>query len=1170
MPAESPHLASWLKPHQTGRPLRTRRLQCEQLEDRLTPVLGGYDILPLTQEPYSLMPGSISDNFAGVVNYAESCTGALVDRGGVVVGSRHIILAAHCQPAVGDLVTFYLPNAPLGVPDGTLKTITIPVTSVWIHPAYDRFTAKNDIAIATLESVAPFGATAYQLNTARDEIGKKFVISGYGATGTGTSGQTLFAGGQNADYELQRMTINATGGRFFVSIPDGNIEDDVGDIPLTATSTAAEIQTAIDQLFIVNSVRVTKIAAGPYAGSFEILWLDPSGNQPELKFVSDTGTNVLVNGFNPGNVDFVTLHNGADTEFQRVIENGTSGTFQLALTLPPVARPAPGVGFFPPETVVTAPINFNATAREVEDAINAVPGFGPVTVYKSAPGNYSVQFDRNGDIAQMVFLAQDTLAGTGSVQTIQNGGARTFRIGENRYDSSPRGTTFLQSDFTSNSTDQFEGQGDSGGAGFIDVGSGRYKIASIVSNGGFRFGQLELNTRVSTFAAVLDTVLNPTVTKYPLVLDMAKQVAGDDKIADTISVSEVDGYLYIVVNGNLYYRDLAANISSLRIRGSSDNDTFLMTGPMTITDVLFTGGGGIDTMPVVGGVGDDRFTFFSSGAASGTIVDNGTVVNYTGIQKISFDGGAGTNSLSWIDTSNQSYGSLAAPLSGIVYVPVSGDAGEVRINNNTSGFSFANINGSFVLNGDRDGSGDRDTLTVLAPSEAGGQSGYFEAAFGTGIDTINVSDQSVSISDSTAGNLRSVAFGSTFSSLYVRGGNETGKIGDTVTVTPSLTMNIIVDGMGPQRSRPGDRLIVNSTGDFTLSPDPFAPGTNRYTRTADGAGFSFLAFEAVPGANIVAVATDAGVDGEVRALDPTTGAVRWVARPFGSFTGGLRLAVGDINGDGIKDVVVAAGPGGGPRIVVLNGADGSELFSFYAFSPLFAGGVNVGTGDVNGDGFVDIIAGADAGGNSHVKVFNGKNVQELRSFYGFSPTYEFGVRVAGGDVNGDGFSEVLVGASFGGRPEYRIYDGASNKLLQSSLAFAAEFTGGIFISAGDVNGDGFADVIIGAGRAGNPHVKVFSGATGGELASFYVNEEFSPDAISSVVYEYGVSVAAADLDGDGIAEILTSKGRGSRSILRSFKLARRDAFGNTIATGLQEFRSTTVFEDYFGGFSVGG
>ena len=1170
MPAESPPLDLWLKPHQTSRPLRNRRLQCEQLEDRLTPVLGGYDILPLTQEPWSLMPGSTTDNFAGVVNYAESCTGALVDRGGGVVGSRHIILAAHCRPAVGDLVTFYLPNAPLGVPDGTLKTITIPVTSVWIHPAYDPATQKNDIAIATLESVAPFGATAYQLNTARDEIGKKFVISGYGATGTGTSGQTLFAGGQNADYELQRMTINATGGRFFVSIPDGNIEDDVGDIPLTATSTAAEIKAAIEQLFIVNSVRVTQIAAGPYAGSFEILWLNPSGNQPQLKFVSDTGTNVLVNGFNPGNVDFVTLNNGADSEFQRVIENGTSGTFQLALTLPPVPRPAPGVGFLPPETVVTAPINFNATAREVQDAINAVPGFGPVTVYQSAPGNYSVQFDRNGNIAQMVLLAQDTLAGTGSVQTIQNGGARTFRIGQNRFDSSPRGTTFLQSDFTANSTDQFEGQGDSGGAGFIDTGGGHYIIASVVSNGGFRFGQTEQNTRVSTFATILDTVLNPPNTKYPLVLDMTKEVAGDDKIADTITVSEQAGYLNIVVNGNLYYRDLAANISSLRIRGSSDNDIFLISGPISITDVLFTGGGGIDTMPVVGGVGDDRFTFFSSGAASGTIVDNGTVVNFTGIQKISFDGGAGNNSLSWIDTSNQSYGSLAAPLSGIVYVPFSGDSGEVRINNNTSGFSFANINGSFVLNGDRDGSGDRDTLTVLAPSEAGAQSSYIEAAFGTGIDTINVTDQSVSISDSTAGNMRSVAFGDTFANLYVRGGNETGKIGDTVTVTPSLTMNIIVDGMGPQRSQPGDRLIVNSTGDFTLSPDPFAPGTNRYTRTADGAAFSFLAFESVPGANIVAVATDEGVDGEVRALDPNTGAVRWVARPFGNFTGGLRLAVGDINGDGIKDVVVAAGPGGGPRIVVLNGADGSELYSFYAFSPLYAGGVNVGTGDVNGDGFVDIIAGADVGGHSHVKVFSGKNVQELRSFYGFSPTYEFGIRVAGGDVNGDGFSEILVGASFGGRPEYRIFDGASNKLLQSNLAFAAEFTGGIFISAGDVNGDGFADVVIGAGRAGNPHVKVFSGATGAELASFYVNEEFSPDAIASVVYEYGVSVATADLDGDGIAEILTSKGRGSRSILRSFKLARRDAFGNTIATGLQEYKSTTVFEDYFGGFSVGG
>lgn len=1151
MAADLTRLVSWLKPSFKARPQK-RQLLCEQLEDRLTPVLGGYEILPLVQEPFSLMPGSTTDNFAGVVNYAESCTGALIDRNGDVVplpgaqlvGSQYIILAAHCIPLVGDDVTFYLPAAPEGIPDGTIKAITIKVASVWVHPDYDPGTSDSDIAVVTLASLAPHGATAYQLYSNTDEAGQNFVMSGYGRTGTGTSGQSN-------EVEIQRMTITATTGRFFIRSAGVT-----GTVSLGFNATAAEIDGAIEALASIGSVRVTRIAEGPFVGSFEIIWNNPGGNQPQLQFVSATGANVLRNGAAAGVVNFATLFNGDDTEYQRIVHNGVGGTFRLAAETPT-------------GTLQTDPIAFNATALQVQNAINAIAGLGPITVYKPSAGNYVLQYDLNGDFEHIQFLADPTFVGTGSVNTIQDGGVRTFRFGTNRYDSVNPNTSHLDSDFDENTDDEFEGQGDSGGAGFIDVGNGDYAIASVVSFGGLFFGDPESNTRVSDFIAEIQAVIAPT--SYDFTLDMTKQVVGGDELANTITLQEVNGFVEVYVDGTLYFRDTATSIASIRLIGSTDDDTFILSGPLS--NVVFTidGGGGIDTLPIIGDDRDDSYSIYNAGNSNGVIVGSFARFNYSSVEVTVFDAAGGINSLGWIDESNLAYGSATTPGSGIVYIPTGAASGVVRIADAASVYTFANINGGFAMSGDSNGSGDRDTLTVLAPSEGGAQSEFFEFAAGTGVDNIVVSDQFVLISNESFGAFRSVVFDSSFSSVIVRGGNELGAVGDVFTVTPSTIINILVDGMGPRARGPGDRLFVNSTGPTDTAPgDPTLGGPhNRFIRLSDRANFGFRGFEDSTDSSIIAVATEAGVAGDVRGLEPSTGEVRWSSRPFGAFAGGLRVAVGDVNGDGIDDVIVGAGPGAGPRVVVLNGGDGSEISSFFAFAPTFDGGVTVSSADLNNDGFDDIIVGADTRGNSHVKVIDGRTGQDLRSFFAFNG-FQFGVRVAGGDVNGDGFADILVAAGQGSTPVFRIFDGASGALLQESVAFAADFTGGINIASGDVDGDGFADTIIGAGRAGNPHVKVYSGLSGVEIASFFVNEEFSPTSLSSVPFEAGVAVAAGDLDGDGIDEILTSRGRGSRSILRGFRLAQRDAFGNTVPTGLIPVSSINVYPGFFGGFSVGG
>src|SRR5205085_2596493 len=137
------------------------------------------------------------------------------------------------------------------------------------------------------------------------------------------------------------------------------------------------------------------------------------------------------------------------------------------------------------------------------------------------------------------------------------------------------------------------------------------------------------------------------------------------------------------------------------------------------------------------------------------------------------------------------------------------------------------------------------------------------------------------------------------------------------------------------------------------------------------------------------------------------------------FRGGVRVAVGDVNGDGVPDIVTGAGPGGGPHVKVFSGADDSVLASFYAYDPTFAGGVYVAVGDVNGDGFADVITGAGPGGGPHVKVFAGLDNAELASFFAADPGNTGGVFVAAGAFGNVG---PVVATSSGSGPQVSVFN----------------------------------------------------------------------------------------------------------------------------------------------------
>ncbi|MEI7852790.1 MAG: Ig-like domain repeat protein [Planctomycetota bacterium] len=237
-----------------------------------------------------------------------------------------------------------------------------------------------------------------------------------------------------------------------------------------------------------------------------------------------------------------------------------------------------------------------------------------------------------------------------------------------------------------------------------------------------------------------------------------------------------------------------------------------------------------------------------------------------------------------------------------------------------------------------------------------------------------------------------------------------------------------------------------------------------------------------------------------------------------SFRGGVRVASGDVTGDGIADVIVAAGPGGGPQVNVYDGTSLQLVHSFYAYNAAFDDGIFVAVGDVNGDGYADIITGAGQGGGPHVQVFSGQNYSNIASFFAYNPAFTGGISVASGDVNGDGYSDVVVGAGPGGGPHVLAVSGfqlsqGTQVVLASFFAFDPGINQGVFVAAGDYNGDLVGDIVVAAGPGGSPHVKVFNGSGTSLIDTFFAYD---------INFAGGLSIAMADIDNDGLAEIVTA------------------------------------------------
>jgi hypothetical protein len=320
-------------------------------------------------------------------------------------------------------------------------------------------------------------------------------------------------------------------------------------------------------------------------------------------------------------------------------------------------------------------------------------------------------------------------------------------------------------------------------------------------------------------------------------------------------------------------------------------------------------------------------------------------------------------------------------------------------------------------------------------------------------------------------------------------------------------------------------------------------GENNFIVAAQDTLLNPAASTAVPTitrANIVAVGTNAGSKSQpiVNVYNASTAELLSSLMPYGAtFKGGVRVATGDLTGDGLDEIIVSPASKMQAQIKVYS-IDGEELtnLGFMASGPKEKKGAVVTVADVDGDGWNDIVTSATTG-RSYVKVFKNDYANHpeqafsstpMAQFEAFTKKYKSGVSLSAGDVNDDGADDIIVGSNKGGVSQIAVFTMADPNVptftqLVSFQPFGAKFKGGVSVSAGDIDGDGDADITGGAGAKGNSLIQAFNGQTGATLGGSFT-------AFPANI-KLPVNVAAKDLDGDDIIdEIFAALGSASANV----------------------------------------
>ncbi len=294
------------------------------------------------------------------------------------------------------------------------------------------------------------------------------------------------------------------------------------------------------------------------------------------------------------------------------------------------------------------------------------------------------------------------------------------------------------------------------------------------------------------------------------------------------------------------------------------------------------------------------------------------------------------------------------------------------------------------------------------------------------------------------------------------------------------------------------------------------------------------------------------------------------ANPFGF--GPPSVTVADVNGDGVPDLIVGAGPGFAPQVTVFNGTTlfntlgqaPAKLAEFFAYDSRFVGGVYVAVGNIAPElGKNAIITGTGRGGFAIVQafvlnapfnpnVFPGGGAGLIRSFVAY-PNTTNGVRVAAGNFNGGNHDDIVTAPGPGDAPNVRIFSGTNPSiLLRSFFAYDPAFRGGVDIAVGRFHsgGDTFDDLVTAPASAGTTQINVFSGPTGALQAVFSA----FPGTFN------GVGGIAVDVS-TGTARILVGSALGQPAQVVAF-----DGAGNPVALIFFDAAGNPINDPFFDAF----
>ncbi len=233
---------------------------------------------------------------------------------------------------------------------------------------------------------------------------------------------------------------------------------------------------------------------------------------------------------------------------------------------------------------------------------------------------------------------------------------------------------------------------------------------------------------------------------------------------------------------------------------------------------------------------------------------------------------------------------------------------------------------------------------------------------------------------------------------------------------------------------------------------------------------------------------------------------------YDTYQQGVRVAVGDVNGDGRNEIITAPGKDAWTELKVFDGRTYRQLNTLLPFKDgAWWAGAYIATGDTNGDGREEIVEGLDAGCCTTLHVLDAKNGNDLSGFYPYGSNSEVGARVAAGDLNGDGTADVIAVPLGSTRiSAFRLTGGAPFRTID---AFGGEISGPISIAAGNLTGDARAEIIAAAPTSSGAEVKIFNPATGTAETTL---SAYGGESVTSV------AVAIGDVNGDGKRDIVLS------------------------------------------------